>query len=74
MKKGEYYWINLINMVEIKGPFDTAQEATLNAAKSFTDPPDNGKDHYSVGIGILKVEHTGEIIVRTQSAWVGDKK
>jgi len=72
MNKGEYYWINLVNMVEIKGPFRTAKEAVADAKGDFTDPPDNGKDNYTVGIGILKVESTGEVVVKTKSEWVDD--
>jgi len=72
MNKGEYYWINIVNMVEVSGPFISAKEAIDHAKGAFNDPPDNGKDHYTVGIGILKVDCTGEVVVKTTSEWVLD--
>ena len=72
MTKGEYYWINLVNMYEIYGPFGNQSEAIEHAKKKHSEPPDNGSDHYVVGIGIVQVVSSGELKVSIKSEWIED--
>ena len=73
MKVGAYYWINLVNMIEVHGPYKSADAARNGAARTFKDPPDNGKDSYVVGVAIVKVEEVGEVVVTTKYKWRSDK-
>jgi len=72
MTRDQIYWVNLVNMHEIHGPFKNHLEAIAHAKKKFKEPPDNGKDHYRVGIGIVKVVCTGELNVSVKAEWEED--
>lgn len=62
-----FYWINIINLVEVGGPFDTIGDAENDAVASYLQIGDVAR-----AIEIVQTVKHGSISLTPKARWIDD--